>query len=194
MNNDELFEPIDTKRARLRCPRRDDVAVVASLMSPSISCLLASWPAPMTEQMAAARILKAREEIIMGQALHFLVERLADHAVMGWIRVSRAETHSGVGDIGYWLNEAYHRYGYTTEATFAAVATAFDRLNLDSMEGGAQAENVASFAVMRRLGMEPCAERIVWASARCRDELCIFYSVTRNKFSLLSQLMATQLQ
>jgi len=50
------------------------------------------------------------------------------------------------------------------------------RLNLDSMEGGAQVDNVASFAVMRRLGMEMCSERIVEASTRCRNELCIFYS------------------
>ncbi len=182
MNNDDLFKPIDTKRTRLRCPRPDDAAVVAKVMTPGISRWLASWPAPMTQQAAATRILKAREEIAVGQALHFLVEHRADNAVMGWICVSRAETLSGVGNLSYWLNEAYHHCGYTTEASLAAVIAAFGRLNLDSMEGGAQVDNVASFAVMRRLGMELCGERIVWASTRCRNELCIFYSMTRDKF------------
>jgi len=183
MNNDELFEAIDTERIRLRCPRRNDAITVAGLLTPGISRWLASWPAPMTEQTAATRILKAREEIAESQALHFLVEHRADHAVMGWICVSRSETHSGVGNLSYWLNEAYHRYGYTTEASTAAVTVAFEWLNLDSMEGGAQVDNVASFAVMQRLGMELCGERIVWASTRCRNELCMFYSVTRDKFA-----------
>ena len=181
MNNDDLFKPIDTKRTRIRCPRRDDAVAVAEIMTPDISRWLASW-SPMTEQEAAARIFKAREEITRNQALHFLIERRADNAVMGWICVSRSATLSGVGILSYWLNEAYHRYGYTAEATLTAVTAAFDRLNLDSMEVGAQTENEASIAVMRRLGMEPCGERIVWASARNRKELCIFYSVTRDKF------------
>lgn len=183
MINDDLFKPIDTKRTRLRCPRRDDAAAVAKVLTPGISRWLASWPAPITEQAASVRIFKAREEITGNQALHFLIERRADNAVMGWVCVSRAETLSGVGILSYWLNEAYHRYGYTAEATLTAVAVAFEQLNLDSMEGGAQTENVASFAVMRRLGMEPCGERIVWASARKRNELCIFYSVTRDAFA-----------
>lgn len=170
----------------LGVPRRNDAITVARLVTPGISRWLASWPAPMTEQAAAARILKAREEIAVGQALHFLVEHRADNAVMGWICVSRSETLSGVGNLRYWLNEAYHRYGYITEASLAAVTAAFERLNLDcldSIEGGAQVDNVASFAVMRRLGMEMCGERSVWASTRCSNELCIFYSVTRDKFA-----------
>jgi RimJ/RimL family protein N-acetyltransferase len=64
-----------------------------------------------------------------------------------------------------------------------SVAVAFELLRLDSIEGGAQPENVASLSVMRRLGMEPSGERVVWASARGRDELCTFYSVTRDKFA-----------
>jgi len=181
MTNDDLFKPIDTKRTCIRCPRRDDAAAVAKIMTPDISRWLASW-SPMTKQEAATRIFKAREEITGDQALHFLIERRADNAVMGWICVSRSATLSKVGILSYWLNEAYHRYGYAAEATLMAVTVAFDRLNLDSMEGGAQTENVASIAVMRGLGMESCGERIVWASARYRKELCIFYSVTRDKF------------
>jgi len=182
MNDEDLFEPIDTERTHLRCPRCVDATTIAGLMTPGVSRWLAAWPLATTEQVAVAKILQAREEIAAGQALHFLIERQVDQAVMGWIRVSRAETEAKMGDLGYWLNEAYHHYGYTTEATITAVTAAFERLNLDSVEGGAQVENVASFAVMQRIGMEPQGERIVWASARNRQELCIFYSVTRDQF------------
>ena len=102
---------------------------------------------------------------------------------MGWIRVSRIEASPVRGELGFWLGEAYHGHGYMTEGAVVAVAAAFHHLNLDAIEGGAQPDNAASFAVMRRLGMEPAGERVVWASARGRDELCIFYSVTRDRFS-----------
>jgi [ribosomal protein S5]-alanine N-acetyltransferase len=177
-----LFETIDTARLRLRCPHSEDAVVVANLMTPAISRWLAAWPAPITEQQAAAKILQAREEIALHQALHFLVERQTDNHIMGWIRVSRTEAHSTIGDLGYWLNEAYQHCGYATEAVLATVNAAFEHLNLNLIEAGAQVDNLASFTIMQRLGMEPCDKRTVWASARCRDELCLFYSVSRDQF------------
>ena len=182
MDNTDLFDSIDTLRIRLRCPRRDDAATIAGLVTPGVSRWLAAWFAPMTEQAAEIKIFNARQDISAGLALHFLLERLEDQAVMGWIRVSRSDTLAWTGDLGYWLNETYHHSGYITEAAFAALVAAFECLHLDSVEGGAQIDNTASFAVMRRLGMQPCGERMVWAPARNRNELCFFYSVTRDKF------------
>jgi ribosomal-protein-alanine N-acetyltransferase len=121
MSDEDLFEAVDTERTHLRCVRRDDAATVARLMTPAISRWLASWPTPVTEQWVETRILEAREEIVAGQALHFLVERRTDREVMGWIRVSRVQPNSRQGDLGYWLNEAYQGHGYTTEAAFMSV-------------------------------------------------------------------------
>ena len=183
MNNDDLFDGIDTDRIHLRCVRPSDAVVVAQLMTPSVSRWLASWPETVTEAFVAARILEARAAVADGQALHFLIARRTDRAVMGWIRVSRVEADPKRGDLGYWLSDAYHSHGYMPEAAHAALTAAFDRLGLDSIEGGAQPENVASLSVMRRLGMEYSDERVVWASARGRDEPCVFYSVTREMFT-----------
>ena len=182
MNHEDLLDAIDTKRTRLRCVRHSDAAVVAQLMTPSVSRWLASWPTTVTEQFVAARILEAREAVAAGLALHFLIERRTDGAVMGWVRVSRVETEPRRGDLSDWLNDAYHGNGYMSEAARAAVSAGFEKLALDSIESGAQPENSASFAVMRRLGMERSGERVVWASARGRDELCVFYSITREIF------------
>lgn len=192
MNIDDLFGPIETPRTRLRCPGIYDATDITNLVTPEVSRWLAAWPTPMTEEMAVARILQARREITEGSALHFLVERLEDRALMGWIRISRSETKPEVGDLGYWLNEAYHRCGYTSEAAAQALAIGFERLELEKIESGAQQENTASFALMRRLGLEPFGERLVWAEARHREELCIFYSVTRDRYNVsLSKLDRT---
>ncbi|MDO9162083.1 MAG: GNAT family N-acetyltransferase [Methylococcaceae bacterium] len=184
MNIDDLFEAIDTPRTRLRCPDVNDATDIAKLVTPEVSRWLAAWPAPITEAMVVARILRARLEITEGSALHFLVERLEDRALMGWIRISRNETQPGIGDLGYWLNEAYHRCGYASEAAAQALAIGFERLELENIESGAQLENTASFAVMRKLGMEPCGERLIWAETRHREEVCLFYSVHRDRYNI----------
>lgn len=183
MNNSELYQPIDTQRTRLRCPTANDAPAIAKLATPDVSRWLAAWPAPMTDAMATARIIQARREIIDGSALHFLIERREDRNTMGWIRLSHSDTQSGLGDLGYWLNAAYQHCGYAAEAVIEAMAMGFETLNLDSIEGGAQPENTASLALMRKLGMEACGERMVWAEARRRDELCLYYSITREKFT-----------
>src|SRR5207244_2226794 len=102
VNNEDLFDGIDTDRIHLRCVRHSDAAVVAQLMTPRVSRWLASWPETVTEEVVAVRILEARAAVADGQALHFLIARRTDGAVMGWIRVSRIKAAPKRGDLGYW--------------------------------------------------------------------------------------------
>jgi RimJ/RimL family protein N-acetyltransferase len=51
------------------------------------------------------------------------------------------------------------RRGYAVEAASALLDHAFDRLGWDAVQGSADAPNVASLALMRRLGMRPAGER-----------------------------------
>jgi ribosomal-protein-alanine N-acetyltransferase len=177
------YSSIETQRVSLRCVQEDDARIVATLMTPTVSRWLASWPSRITEEAVIAKITEARTAIANEQALHFLIERRSDRVPMGWIRISRIIDRPRRGDLSYWLNDAYHGQGYASEAAFSAIAAAFDHLDIDAIEAGAQAENVASFAVMRRLGMEFLEERMVWASARGRDELCVFYWIQRERLS-----------
>ena len=112
MKNDDLFEAIETERSRLRCVRVEDAGIIAGLMTPAVSRWLASWPAPVTEEVVATRIAEARAEVVTNQALHCLVERRSDSAVMGWIRVSRIEASPERGELGFWLSEANHGHGF----------------------------------------------------------------------------------
>jgi ribosomal-protein-alanine N-acetyltransferase len=66
---------IETERLVLRCPREDDAAAVAALMTPAISCWLASWPSPVSAQDVLARIIEAHAASKAGQALHWLVQQ-----------------------------------------------------------------------------------------------------------------------
>lgn len=63
------------------------------------------------------------------------------------------------------------------EALTAMIECGFMRWGLQEIEGGAQVDNLASLAVMQNCGMQPAGERMVFAEARGRAELCRFLRV-----------------
>jgi len=149
------------------------------MMTPAISRWLASWPAPLSQEEMTTRIIRAQAALADKQGINLIIEIKADGVIIGWTKVTRCEGDARRGDLSYWLGEPYHGSGYGVEAASAIMAVAFEGLDLDAIEAGAQVENLASFGVMRRLGMKPIGERSVWVPARNRDELCLFYEAAR---------------
>ncbi len=171
---------LETPRLRLRTVDEPDAARVVELMTRPISHGLASWPYPLDEATAAARLRELRQLVTAGNGLCFAIEpREGD--LIGMVSVIRARLDARRGGLGYWLGEAYQRQGYMSEAVTAAVSDAFLRLDLHAVEAGAQPENVASLAIMRRLGMRAIGERAMWAAARQREEICAYYEITREE-------------
>jgi ribosomal-protein-alanine N-acetyltransferase len=175
--------PVDTRRLHLRCVEPGDASATARLLTPAVSTWLASWPSPVTTAAAAARITAMREAAGAGQLLCFAIERRDDPALMGWVIVARVPDDPSRGGLGYWLGEAYHGHGYMAEAAEAAVAAGFARFRLAVIEAGAQPENAASLRVMAKLGMTAVGRRVIWASARAREETCEYYAITREAFA-----------
>ena len=174
------FRPLETARLRLRCVAAEDAAATAAMMTPEISRWLAFWPVPFTHDMAVARIAAARERAQAGDALPFAAVGKAGGALLGWVMLYRHSADRRRGSFGYWLGAAHHGKGYVREAAPAVLAAGFDLPGLDVIEAAAQPDNAASFAVMRACGMQPAGEKMVYAPARRRDELCRFYEIRRS--------------
>lgn len=178
-NPSGLFNPIETLRLRLRCPRLEDATVVSEMMTPAVSRWLASWQMPFTIELAVKRITTAQKAASSGRAIPLVIERRQDGTPLGWIDVVRNQPDGRSATLGYWLGEAHQGHGYMREAAPAAVAAAFSLLNVEMIEAAAQPENAASFAVLRGCGMGPAGECTVFASARGREELCLRYEIKR---------------
>ena len=58
-----------------------------------------------------------------------------------------------VAEIGYVLNPNYWGNGIATEAAFAVIAFAFEKLNMHRVEAKFMQGNDASLGVMKNLGM-----------------------------------------
>lgn len=182
----EAFPVLKTARLLLRTPHLDDATTLANLLTPAVSEWLAAWPESMGIQGMTHKIANAHVDNMTDQAWHLLLQRQIDDAVIGWASVSRCKNDKRIGDLSYWLGEAYQGAGYVGEALAAMMPVAFAKMDFMAIEAGAQLENHASFAVMRKLGMEVCDERLVWASARNREERCLFYSIARDCLSNLN--------
>ena len=66
----------------------------------------------------------------------------------------RIDRSAGTGTIGYGISADYWGRGIVTEAATALVGHAFGALNLQKIVATADAENIASWRVMERLGMQ----------------------------------------
>jgi len=118
----------------LRAPRLEDAAVLAAMMTPTISRGLGAWPVPFTVAMATERIgealrAKPRDLRCPASSNEARMRRRcsAGSACRGRIRARRAT-------LGYWLGEAHHGCGYMREAAPALIALALRTFDLDAVE------------------------------------------------------------
>jgi RimJ/RimL family protein N-acetyltransferase len=115
------------------------------------------------------------------RSLPVVIERRSDGAVVGWISISRAPGDGTTALITYWLGDGFQGQGLMREAAPAALAEAFRSMDIARVRAAVQADNAASLAVARLLGMAPLGEGRIWCPARGRDEPCLWFEVTRAK-------------
>jgi ribosomal-protein-alanine N-acetyltransferase len=166
---------IPTKNLNLRLVDRRDAPAISKLLTADISQWLAAWPYPYTTEMAEDRIQAMMSLNEQNDALAFVITLDPQDTVIGWIAVTRDPQERHRGALGYWIASAHHGKEYASESVRAILPIGFTSLHLAVIEAGAQPENTGSLAVMRKAGMQPAGERMVYAPSRARDERCLFY-------------------
>ena len=97
-------------------------------------------------------IREALEQFVLGEAIH--VGIWYEGAFAGVIGYHRINTENRLGEIGYWLGEAYQGKGIMTRACRAMVAYGFSELKLNRIEIHCALDNTKSRAVPERLGFK----------------------------------------
>jgi ribosomal-protein-alanine N-acetyltransferase len=100
---------------------------------------------------------------------------------MGFLGVSCDGEAARTAMIGFWLGGAFHGQGYMREALPSAIDAAFDFLAVDTIEAGAQIDNLKARTLLTDAGMTPVGERMVYTETRDRDEPCMFYAISRTR-------------
>lgn len=112
----------------------------------------------------------------------FGIELKDERKLIGTIDL-RVDMKKGKGEIGYVLNKAYFKQGYATEAAAKILELAFETLELEKVVSSCDARNIASEAVMERLGMQKeglFRHHEIWKNGEWIDML--FYSILKDEY------------
>lgn len=163
---------LTTSRLNLRSLELADAADVSALMTLTISRWLTNLRVPFSTEDAAARIRRIGDAEAAGRACVFGFERKDDARLVGWFGVYLDAIRS-TGVLGYWLGEAYQGKGLMREGAPVALACAKKQMTIAAVEAFIHPDNSPSLALARSLGLKAVGEKMIHASARDRDELCI---------------------
>jgi [ribosomal protein S5]-alanine N-acetyltransferase len=157
-----------TQRLQLTFPRRSDEAEVLALGRRS-RALHRGWVSPPTARAQfTAYLTRCRAPDFLG----LLIRRRADAALLGAVDLSQiARGRFQSAYLGYWIGEPFAGQGYMTEALGVVLRYAFTQLRLHRLEANVQPTNVASLALVVRLGFrrEGYSPRYLKLGGRWRD-------------------------
>lgn len=152
----------------LRPPRRADYREFAALMKASAH--FHRWL--VVPFRGKSQFDEYRRPSRTGSYYRFLICRRADGVIVGSIglfHITRLALQSGC--TGYMIGAPHARQGYATEALRLVLRFAFRRLKLHRVEANIQPANVASLALVKRVGFsrEGISRRYLRIRGRWRD-------------------------
>jgi RimJ/RimL family protein N-acetyltransferase len=97
----------------------------------------------------------------------------AEKAIVGEVLLAWTSSEHSSGEIGFIFHPGYHRRGYGTRAARHMLAMGFEELRLHRIIGRCEARNIASAALMDKLGMrrEAHFRENEWVKGEWNDEL-----------------------
>jgi ribosomal-protein-alanine N-acetyltransferase len=110
------------------------------------------WVAPFTDQLGFDSWFT---RCLTGLNVGLVAHEVASNQIVGVINISEIVAGSFQSAyLGYYGMSSFSRKGLMTEALHAAVEYAFGKLSMHRLEANIQPENVASIALVRRVGFQ----------------------------------------
>ncbi|UYV12433.1 MAG: GNAT family N-acetyltransferase [Phycisphaera sp.] len=168
-----------TERLPVRFPHVADAEGIARYYTNNSEHLEEFGPARdeafYTEAYWQVRIAQMRDEFDRDASVGFFVYLKDEPSeVIGQANVFNIARKSfQCGTLGYSIAKAHEGRGYMTEACRAVVSYAFETMNLHRVQAGHLPENLASGAVLRKLGFLPegYARDFLYFHGRWRDHV-----------------------
>jgi ribosomal-protein-alanine N-acetyltransferase len=141
-----------TPHLSLRPLSEADAAAVHELRrEPAV---MAYWDSPPDLAPNADVFAWHLSEIAEGRACYWIVEREVDGEVVGLCDISEIDRRHRRAEVGYMLAEPFWGQGYGSEAMAAVVEHARGELDLKRLTARVHLGNVASIALLKKLGFE----------------------------------------
>jgi len=172
---------VETERIILREILPADAAGMFELDSnPIVHKYLGNTPVKNIEQ-SAKMIENIRAQYINQGIGRWAVVEKASGDFMGWsgLKLNFERSYNGRSnfhDIGYRLIPKYWGKGYATESALAALDYGFNKLNLDNIVGLADVDNLASNAILKKIGLQ-YIEQFIY-----EDQDVNWYELKKNEY------------
>jgi [ribosomal protein S5]-alanine N-acetyltransferase len=159
-----------TARTSLRAVQEADLADLLAVNGDAAATQYLPYDAWRGPEDALAWYQRMRGIVETGTARQLVIERTADHRVIGTALLFRHDAAAASVELGYVIGRPYWRQGFAREAIGALCDHAFEALGLRRIEAQADARNVGSTALLRRLGfVHEGRRRQCWVT---RGEVC----------------------
>lgn len=164
--------PIKTGRLLLRRFTEDDLPdVLAFLAHPSVARATPEIEATEGGVSKYIAMQNSYEPFELDRCFDLAIEQQIDGRVIGLLTLVRREHQ--LGEIGYALGIDFRSRGYATEAAEGLMAYAFSVLGLHRIQAETSSDNLDSYKVMERLGMqrEGRLREAIWQDGQWFDKL-----------------------
>jgi len=144
---------IQTKNLILREIKKSDVDDMYEYSSNPKTSEFLLWDVHKSKEFTAKFINYIIDKYKSGEYSDWAIEFKHNNKMIGTAGYTKIDETNMVAEIGYVLNPNYWGNGIATEAAFAVIAFAFEKLNMHRVEAKFMQGNDASLGVMKKLGM-----------------------------------------
>lgn len=118
------------------------------------------WTWEAQEKFYEYKVAKANDPDVFGWSI-FLKPKYTNSGleeVIGQVTAQENGEDLSIRDVGWYIDPAYHRHGYATEAASAMLDYMFREVEIEGISSGAVKDNIASCGIFERLGFTKVGE------------------------------------
>jgi len=146
------FAPLNAARVSVRAVAQADLADLLEVNGDADTTRFLPYAPWASLDDGIAWLGRMQTLAATGTAQQLVIERHADHKVLGTVLLFRFDAGSARLELGYVLGRSHWRQGYAGEALTAVLRQAFDDMAIRRVEAEVHVDNTASGALLRALG------------------------------------------
>ncbi len=184
--DEPVFPPLPTERMLLRPLHAGDAAEVHRLVNDwAVVRMLSRVPFPYPRRLTDDWIASTARQMERGTGYHLAItgEDGGREMVVGCVGL-RLDMKPRTGNLGFWVGRRFWGHGVATEAAGAVTRWALANLDLDRLVAHVATDNLASAAVLRRIGFRNVGTGRERFLARGGEHPVIRFEATRADLSL----------